>query len=211
VTPPRITVTIHAHDPISQAGVLSQLRVRPEITLMNRDAPAGPDPQVAVLVVDTVDDDARRLLRTFRRTSTARSVLVTADIDERKLVDAAECGVAGVVRRSQATPERLVAAITTVAQGDGHLPDDLVGRLLEEVGRLQDQVLTPRGLRSTGLNDREVDVLRLVAEGHDTAEIAAELAFCERTIKKVIQDVMTRMNLRNRAHAVAYATRHGFI
>ena len=58
---------------------------------------------------------------------------------------------------------------------------------------------------------RPCPVLRLVAEGLDTGEIARQLAFSERTIKSVLHDVTTRLQLRNRAHAVAFAVREGFI
>ncbi|MFJ2433176.1 response regulator transcription factor [Streptomyces anulatus] len=206
----RITVLLRAQDPISQAGVASQLRARPEVSVVERDE-GEPTPQVVVMVVDAVDDEVLRVLRNIQRTSTCRTVLVTTDIDEQKLVSAAECGVAGVVRRSESTPDHLVQVIGTVARGEGHLPSDLLGRLLEEVGRLQGQVLGPRGLHFTGLAAREVDVLRLVAEGYDTADIATKLAYSERTIKNVLHSVMTRLQLRNRSHAVAYAMRQGLI
>ncbi|MFF8442734.1 response regulator transcription factor [Streptomyces californicus] len=206
----RITVSLRAQDPISQAGVASQLRARPEVSVVEQDG-GDPTPQVVLLVVDTVDDEVLRALRNIQRTSTCRTVLVTRDIDEQKLVSAAECGVAGVVRRSDSTPDHLVQVIGTVARGEGHLPSDLLGRLLEEVGRLQGQVLGPRGLHFTGLAAREVDVLRLVAEGYDTADIATKLAYSERTIKNVLHSVMTRLQLRNRSHAVAYAMRQGLI
>ncbi|ALC28669.1 response regulator transcription factor [Streptomyces bacillaris] len=206
----RITVALRAQDPISQAGVASQLRARPEVSVLEREAD-DVSPQVVVVVVDTVDEDVLRILRRIQRTTTCRTVLVTTDIDEQKLVSAAECGVAGVVRRSESTPDHLVQVIGTVARGEGHLPSDLLGRLLEEVGRLQGQVLGPRGLHFTGLAAREVDVLRLVAEGYDTADIAVKLAYSERTIKNVLHSVMTRLQLRNRSHAVAYAMRQGLI
>ncbi|MEU9749239.1 MULTISPECIES: helix-turn-helix transcriptional regulator [Streptomyces] len=206
----RTTVALRAQDPISQAGVASQLRARPEVSVMEWDDD-DVSPQVVVLVVDAVDEDALRTLRRIQRTTDCRTVLVTTDIDEQKLVSAAECGVAGVVRRSESTPEHLVHVIGTVARGEGHLPSDLLGRLLEEVGRLQGQVLGPRGLHFTGLAAREVDVLRLVAEGYDTADIATKLAYSERTIKNVLHSVMTRLQLRNRSHAVAYAMRQGLI
>ncbi|MFJ1787659.1 response regulator transcription factor [Streptomyces anulatus] len=206
----RITVVLRAQDPISQAGVASQLRTRPEVSVVERDD-GEPTPQVVVMVVDAVDDEVLRVLRNIQRTSTCRTVLVTTDIDEQKLVSAAECGVAGVIRRSESTPDHLVQVIGTVARGEGHLPSDLLGRLLEEVGRLQGQVLGPRGLHFTGLAAREVDVLRLVAEGYDTADIATKLAYSERTIKNVLHSVMTRLQLRNRSHAVAYAMRQGLI
>ncbi|MER6192291.1 response regulator transcription factor [Streptomyces cyaneofuscatus] len=206
----RITVALRAQDPISQAGVASQLRARPEVSVLEWDADDA-SPQVVVVVVDTVDEDVLRILRRIQRTTTCRTVLVTRDIDEQKLVSAAECGVAGVLRRSESTPDHLVQVIGTVARGEGHLPSDLLGRLLEEVGRLQGQVLGPRGLHFTGLAAREVDVLRLVAEGYDTADIAVKLAYSERTIKNVLHSVMTRLQLRNRSHAVAYAMRQGLI
>lgn len=206
----RTTVALRAQDPISQAGVASQLRARPEVSVMEW-AEDGTAPQVVVMVVDTVDEDALRMLRHIQRTSDSRTVLVTTDIDEQKLVSAAECGVAGVIRRAESTPEHLVHVIETVARGEGHLPSDLLGRLLAEVGRLQGQVLGPRGLHFTGLAAREVDVLRLVAEGYDTADIATKLAYSERTIKNVLHSVMTRLQLRNRSHAVAYVMRQGLI
>ena len=76
---------------------------------------------------------------------------------------------------------------------------------------MQRQILAPRGLRFSGLSEREIEVLRLVAEGLDTGEIARRLSFSERTIKSVLHDVTTRLQLRNRAHAVAYAVREGLI
>lgn len=205
----RIMVSLRAQDPISQAGVASQLRARPEVKVIDLD---GPDsPEVVVVVVDAVDDAALRILRQVQRTSTARGVLVTTQIDEQQLVVAAECGFTGIVRRAEATPERLVHVIGAVAKGDGHIPPDLLGSLLEQVGRLQGQVLGPRGLNFTGLAAREIEVLRLVAEGYDTADIALKLSYSERTIKNVLHAVMTRLNLRNRSHAVAYALRQGLI
>ena len=84
-------------------------------------------------------------------------------------------------------------------------------RLLEQVQRLQRQVLAPRGLTLTGLSKRETDVLRLLADGHDTADIARTLCWSERTVKNIVHDVTTRLQLRNRAHAVAYAVREGLI
>ncbi len=205
----RVTVALRAQDPLSRAGVASQLRTRPEVRLIDWDEPDSP--QVVVVVLDVLDDGALRVLRQIQRTSAARGVLVTTQIDEQQLVNAAECGFVGVVRRAEATPERLVQVIAAVAKGEGRVPPDLLGSLLEQVGRLQGQVLAPNGLNFTGLATREIEVLRLVAEGYDTADIAMKLSYSERTIKNVLHAVMTRLNLRNRSHAVAYALRQGLI
>ncbi|WP_209518405.1 helix-turn-helix transcriptional regulator [Streptomyces syringium] len=186
-----------------------QLRTRPEVSLVGQsDAEVA---QVVLMVVDTVDEVALRVLRQIQRTSTARGVLVITQIDEQQLASAAECGFIGVVRRAEATPERLVQVIGAVARGEGYVPADLLGSLLEQVGRLQGEVLGPRGVNFNGLAAREIEVLRLVADGYDTADIALKLAYSERTIKNILHAVMTRLNLRNRSHAVAYALRQGLI
>jgi DNA-binding CsgD family transcriptional regulator len=91
------------------------------------------------------------------------------------------------------------------------MPPNLVGELLKHIERLQRDVLTPHGLTAAGLTPREVDVLRLMADGLDTAEIAGKLCYSERTVKNVIYGVTHRLKLRNRSHAVAYALRSGLI
>jgi DNA-binding NarL/FixJ family response regulator len=167
--------------------------------------------RVVVVVTDSVDDDALTLLRVVQRTGLSRAVLVAGHLDDGDLVKAVETGVVGLVRRNEATPDRLVSVIAAAASGEGSVPPDLLGRLLDQVGKLQRHVLGPRGIMFTGLAPREVEVLRLLADGLDTAEIAHRLAYSERTVKNVVHDVTTRLQLRNRSHAVAYALREGLI
>lgn len=204
----RVAVDLRAWDPISQAGVASQLRLRPEVRLIGRDPEAA---SVVVVVVDGVDDHVLSVLRQMHRTGCPRGVLVVTSIDERQLVKAAECGFIGVVRRSEASPEKLVEVIGAVARGEGHVPPDLLGGLLAQVGRLQGEQINSRGLNLSRLNEREIEVLRLVAEGCSTADIALKLAYSDRTIKNILHAVMTRLNLRTRSQAVAYAMRQGLI
>src|SRR4029078_2879311 len=110
-------------------------------------------------------------------------------------------GVTGVIRRSEATAGNLAAAIRSAAAGEGSLPPDLLGRLLRQVGPLQRQVLSPRGLPFSGLTEREAAVLRLLADGYDTAEVGRRLFYSERTVKNIIHDVTSRIERRHPAHA----------
>jgi DNA-binding NarL/FixJ family response regulator len=205
----RVPVALYAQDPILEAGVTHQLRPRPEIALL------GPNDEehaaVALVVVDRLDEEAVTLLHRLQRMSTARVGLMVGHLEQNVLRTTVECGVAAVIRRSEATQDRLVAMITALARGEGVLPGDLLGKLLDQVGRLQRKVLDPRGLTLSTLTAREADMLRLVAEGLDTAEIAAKTAYSERTVKNVLHEVITRLNLRNRAHAVGYVMRHGLL
>jgi DNA-binding NarL/FixJ family response regulator len=204
----RIAVYIDANDPISQVGVASQLRPRPEVRVL--EAAEADQASIALVVADRVSERTLQVLRSRQRGG-AKLILVVSEIDDTDLVAAVEAGIAGVVRREDATPERLVQVIRSVSANGGAVPPDLLGRLLDQVGRLQRLVLWPRGLTFGGLGDREIEVLRLVAEGLDTAEIAAKLSYSERTVKNVLHDITSRLHLRNRSHAVAYALRHGLI
>lgn len=206
-----IQVVIHARDPISQSGLASALGFKREVRVVAEDAPCAGADRVAIVVADEVDDEAIRLLRRIQRSAEGRVLLVVTRIDDAGLLVAIEAGACGVVRRAEAGADRLVSVIRAAAAGEGALPPDLLGRLLHQVGQLQRNVLDPRGLSFSGVSERETEVLRLVADGYDTAQIARQLCYSERTVKNVLHDVTARLQLRNRSHAVAYAVRAGLI
>ncbi len=203
----RVPVAVSAPDPISREGAVSQLRRHPEIDLREESGPGT----VALLIEDALDDAALTRLRRIVRSEGARAVLVIGAIRESELLDVVECGVGAIVWRHEATAHRLVQAVLAASRGDGDLPADLLGRLISQVGTLHRGAAGRPGAPSLGLAPREVDVLRLVAEGLDTGEIAGKLSYSERTVKNVMHGLTTRLHLRNRAHAVAYALREGYI
>jgi DNA-binding NarL/FixJ family response regulator len=205
----RVTVAVHAEDPILRAGVGYHLRQRPEVEVLGMDEQDRA--AVSLVVVDRLDDAAEQLLRRLQRSGTTRIGLVVGLFEQSALQTVVQCGVAAVVRRAEADPDRLVNMIVAMARGEGVLPGDLLGRLLDQVGRLQRKVLDPRGLTLSTLSAREVEMLRLIAEGLDTGEIAAKMSYSERTVKNVLYELTTRLQLRNRAHAVGYAMRNGLI
>jgi DNA-binding NarL/FixJ family response regulator len=240
-TQQRIPVWVKALDPLSQFGLVHALRQRPEIALItdadltamqgqsiqgktiqgqstqgqstqgrSTDLRTAP-PVVALIAVDSLDSAAVQVLRAATQRGCRRTVLIGTTIDDDALMTAVELGVSGVLRRTEATADRIVHLLQAAAAGDGSLPPDLLGRLLGQVSRMQRHVLAPRGLPHTGLSDRETQVLRLVADGKDTQEIARELSYSERTVKNVLHDVTSRLQLKNRSHAVAYALREGLI
>jgi len=202
-------VRVRATDPVSEAGVASQLRVQHDLEVLSSDSPARPD--VVVLVADRVDEPTATGIRATRDSGGPRVVLVVGSVDGVEVLAAVEAGVAAIVRRCEATPDRLSTAIRAAATGDGHLPPDLLGRLLQQVGDAQRKAAAPTGLTFGGLTQRELTVLRLIADGYSTSEIATRMAYSERTIKNSIHDLVSRFHLRNRTHAVAFAVRQGLI
>jgi DNA-binding NarL/FixJ family response regulator len=205
----RIPVYVTASDPILDTGVSTQLRGRPELTML--DSVHDFADAVCVVVGDAADDATLRLVRELRGQGLRQIIMVLAHIDDTALFAAIESGACGLLRRQEASPERLVTAITQASSMGGVLSPKLLGRLLEQVNRLQSRVLAPRGLHLTALTDREAEVLRLMAQGMEVKEIADKLAYSERTIKNTLHDVVNRFQLRNRTHAVAFAMREGMI
>jgi DNA-binding NarL/FixJ family response regulator len=205
----RIPVYVHAVDPISEVGLQAALRPRPEVSLIPHDE--IDEKSVVIEAADTLTEDTMRTLRSLSRRGCRRIILVIGSLDEAGLLSVVEVGVCAVVRRAEATAGRLAQLIVSTAAGEGTLPPDLLGRLLQQVGRLQRQVLSPMDMHLTGLSNREVEVLRLVSDGFDTKEIAVKLCYSERTVKNVLHDITSRFQLKNRSQAVAYALREGLI
>ncbi|HVK20126.1 MAG TPA: response regulator transcription factor [Actinokineospora sp.] len=205
----RTPVIVRATDPILQNGVHMALRTRPEVWLVDEeDATAD---AVALVVTDRFDDRASHLLKTLQCRGFARVVLVAGELEDSEILTAVEGGVCAVARRADTTPDVLVRLVKAASAGEGALPPDLLGRLLNRVSRLQRHVLEPRGLHLAGITNRETEVLRLVASGMSTKEIADKLCYSQRTVKSILHDVTNRFQLRNRSHAVAYALREGLI
>jgi DNA-binding NarL/FixJ family response regulator len=204
-----VTVAVHAADPVLRVGVVHQLRQRPEIDLVDS---AGAEPAtVRLVVVDSVDDEVAALLQRLRHTEATGVGLIAGTLGPGALQRVIECGVAAVLRRTEADQDRLLHLVLAIANGEGVLPGDMLGRLLTQVASLHRSAAEPQGLSLSTLSTREADMLRLVSEGLDTAEIARKTAYSERTVKNVLHEITTRLQVRNRAHAVGYALRNGLI
>jgi DNA-binding NarL/FixJ family response regulator len=205
----QVRVALQTADPVSYAGLAALLQFRTDLTVLRTAQRAEAD--VLVLAAERLNTDVIASLRRAGTEVGAPVVLVTQEIAEAELLTAVECRVVAILPRAAVTAERLAHSIRAAAAGGGVMPPNLVGELLKHVERMQRDVLTPNGLNASGLTPREIDVLRLMADGFDTIEIAGKLCYSERTVKNVIYGVTHRLKLRNRSHAVAYALRAGMI
>jgi len=205
----KVRAIVQAPDPVSLAGIAGLLGSSPGIEVLAAEEVSGAD--VMVLCCERLAPSVLTVLRRSAGTTGLPVVLVIDGIDESELLTAVENRVVAIIPRRAVTVSRLAEAVVTAAGGGGVMPPNLVGELLKHIEYLQREVLTPNGLNPFGLSSREVDVVRLMADGWDTTEIASKLRYSERTVKNVIHGVTTRLNLRNRSHAVAYALRSGMI
>jgi DNA-binding NarL/FixJ family response regulator len=203
-----VTVVIHAAEEISRLGVVGQLAHQGGVRVVDAADTAA---QVAIAVADRADDYVVRWLRSLHRERGIPVVLVIGELEPRALVSVIESGVCAVLNRADATPERLVQVVRSAARGHAELPPQLLRQLLDQVNRLNRDLLEPRGLSFNGLTRRERQVLELIAAGLSTREVAAQLSYSERTIKNVLQELTIRLQVRNRTQAVACAVRNGWI
>jgi DNA-binding NarL/FixJ family response regulator len=119
--------------------------------------------------------------------------------------ESSNASVSAVLVLRALSPSRLLSCVRAVTEGGDSMPPELLCRMLPEpVG---DAAAAP----TQQLNDREFAVLRLLADGDSTRDIATRLSYSERTVKNIVHDLLVKLNCRTRAHAVALATRRGLI
>ena len=207
-----ITVAIMADDSITAQGAETCLRSLSDIRVVPVRSHA--QAQVALIMVRWVTDEALSWMQRFAHAcenDDPRFVLVGDGMREHQFLRAVTHGVVSVIPRQQADFERIVHEIRGVHEGRADLPDMAVGWLINQIRAVRKNVLDPNGLTAAGLEAREVEVLRLLADGLGTAQIAEQLNYSERTVKNIIHGVLTRLKLRNRVQAVAFALRTGAI
>ncbi|MFI6099247.1 response regulator transcription factor [Lentzea sp. NPDC051213] len=200
------TVAVCSTDPLIVFGVEHLLRAEPGYRVLPADGLL--EARVAVVVAKDVDDDSHDLMSRVARSSSAVIVLVADRLTGDDLVKIVKCRVVSVLSRSAVDAASLGAAMDQALAGR-HTRHDLITRLMTQLERSAAGTLHPKAPGSALLSTRERDVLSLIADGLDTAEIAASLAYSERTIKNIVQRLLSRLELQNRAHAVAFAMRLG--
>jgi two-component system nitrate/nitrite response regulator NarL len=134
-------------------------------------------------------------------------VVLTVSEEASDVVDAIVAGACGYLLKS-ASIDELIAGIRAAAAGDALISPGIAGRLLTHV---REQAAPASPSPTTQLSARELDVLKLVAEGKDNAEIAAELFISPKTVKNHISNILMKLQISNRIQAAVYAVRRGIV
>jgi len=162
-------------------------------------------PDVALIDLELPDVDGFRVIETVRREALPTRVLViSASVDSAKVYRAMETGAAGYVPKV-AGDAAIRDAIVGVARGETQLVGELLDGLATEIRLRRDHAPGP------SLTPRELDVLRLAADGHPNAEIARQLLVSTATVKSHLQNVFEKLEAPDRAAAVARAIRRGLV
>jgi DNA-binding NarL/FixJ family response regulator len=106
-----------------------------------------------------------------------------------------------------ADSDELLRAIRTVASGEALLDPGIALKMIEEFRRLQSEPVGADGI--TLLTERELDILRLVAQGLDNNEIGDRLGLSEKTVRNRLTVVFDKLHVNNRTQAALYALRRG--
>ena len=211
-TPARrpVAVAVVAEDPITAQGAAAFLGARSDIRILSNER--QPEAEVVLILAAVITEETLKLMERIAERSTNRDVrfvLVGDGVREHHLLRAITCGLVRVIPRSEANFERILRAVGDLREGRLEMPGVALGWLVGQLRVIQQDVLEPNGLTAAGLETREVDVFRLLADGLGTPEIALKLCYSERTVKNIIHGALTRLRLRNRTQAVAFALRSG--
>jgi DNA-binding NarL/FixJ family response regulator len=127
----------------------------------------------------------------------ARVIILTSSDGDAEINRAMRAGAAGYALKSMPKNE-LVALIRSVHSGKRHVPPDVASRLAEHLGE-------------ESLTARELEVLRLIRDGHRNKQIADELTISETTVNFHIKNIVGKLGANDRTHAVTIALRRGML
>jgi DNA-binding NarL/FixJ family response regulator len=141
-------------------------------------------------------------------------VMLTMSGDSEDLFEAIKGGATGYLLKTQDT-EEFFSLLQGLARGEVPLSPGLAGRILREFANQSEQMQAVRAAARLdgieGLSAQQMKVLTLVAQGMVYKEVAAQLGFSERTVKYHMGEIVARLHLDNRAQAIEYARRMGWI
>ncbi|MER7282881.1 response regulator transcription factor [Dactylosporangium sp. NPDC000244] len=212
-----IRVVVADDEAMIRAGLRMLLDHQPDIEVVGEaaDGPAAraevrrSAPDVVLLDVRMPKGDGIEAARHILAESAARVIILTTFDEDEAVRAALRAGVSGFLLKV-APPEQLVHAVRTVAAGQALLDPAVTLRVIESYAGAP--VADPRAAaRLAELTEREADVLRLVARGQSNAEIAATLFLGEATVKTYVSRMLTKLGLRDRVQAVAFAYESGLI
>jgi NarL family two-component system response regulator LiaR len=210
-----ITVLIVDDHKVVREGVRAFLETQPDITVVG-EAESGeaavdlvaehaPDVVLMDLVMPGLDGvDATRLVK--QASPRTRVIVLTSYHQDEHIFPAIRAGALSYLLKDVG-PEELADAVRKAAAGDAVLHPRVAARVVQELHGARPDEPNP----FTELSERELDVLRVIADGLSNAEIAERLVISEKTVKSHVSNILSKLHLADRTQAAVYAWREGVV
>jgi two-component system, NarL family, response regulator YdfI len=208
-----IRVLIGARSEVVRAGLASLLTADPMFQVVGTfsidDLTRVEDlqPEVVLLDLDSPSDESLSAAIQSGGALVNSSLMILTEDPESLAVDVLGSGLRAILPR-YATPEEIIAAIQAAATGLVALHPDIFDSMLSRIRPGQQSELDPSGQI---LTPREIEVLRMIADGLGNKEIASKLSISDHTVKFHISSIFAKLSASNRAEAVTLGIRHGLI
>jgi DNA-binding NarL/FixJ family response regulator len=214
--PPRIRVLLADDHEIVRSGLRAALEAEPDIRVVaeaadgfeavQKAAAGGVDLAVLDIAMPRMTG-LQAAAEMHRRRPALRVVMLSVHDDERYFFEALKAGASGYVLKSAANRD-LVDACRASMHGETFLYPPAVAAIVRDY---LDGIARGEDLPAELLSAREMEVVKLIAEGHSGDEIAAQLVLSTKTVERHRANILAKLELRNRVDLTRYAIRRGLV
>jgi len=212
----RIKILIVDDHQVVRQGLRTFLELHPDIVVVGEagdgasavelSAHASPDVVLMDLVMPGMDGiTATRRIKALN--TGIKIIALTSFTEDDKVFPAIQAGASSYLLKD-VTPDVLVDAIRAAHHGESRLHPEIMHKLMEQVAHPPQDGAT---FDHSGLTPRELEVIRLVAQGRSNREIAAALVISEKTVKAHVSNILGKLGLEDRTQMAIYAVRNGLV
>ena len=209
----KITVVIVDDHTIVRQGLRTYLELQPDILVVGEAANGSeamalvrdtlPDIVLMDLVMPVMDGvDATRAITAL--SPSTRVIVLTSFSEDEKVFASIKAGAQGYLMKD-VLPSDLVAAIRTVNRGEAQLDPEIARKVMQEFAN--PQPVAPKH----DLTERELEVLRLIAQGKSNKDISEDLVLSEKTVKTHVSNILQKLHLSDRTQAAVFALRQKIV
>jgi NarL family two-component system response regulator LiaR len=217
--PQPITVLIVDDHELVREGVRTFLQKQRDITVVG-EAASGQDalrlagelaPDVVLMDLVMPGMDGVETTRRVKQISPSSQVIVlTSFDDDQHIFPAIRAGALSYILKDVGTGE-LADTVRKAARGEAVMTSRVAARVMQELRQGSRAAGQAAGQFDTDLSEREIEVLRLIAEGCSNTEIAERLVISEHTVKRHVSNILSKLHLADRTQAAVYAWREGVV